>query len=349
MRVTLNDIAAKVGVTKTAVSLALRGSPGVSKEVREKIRRVAAEMGYVSDPILRRLTAYRHGQETDVYQSRIVWINRWPAPERLRSYHEFDQYWRGARLASKRLGYQVEEFVWGENLPGSHAEQLLLQRGVLGLLIPPHPPGIDWSGFDWGKFSLMRFGLSVQQIRSNLVTADHQRAMVMAVQKIHEYGYRKIGLVYNEAHDLSMGGNHFGGFMWACRQLGGGEIIPPLNSETRTPAWAAASKRNLSAWMNKFRPDAILTTAPETPVFLRELGCRIPRDVAVASTSPYDISVDAGVDQCPNAIGQIAAEMLIKQISLNERGTPDVPSRILIESRWQEGKSLPPRNGNTAL
>ena len=79
------------------------------------------------------------------------------------------------------------------------------------------------------------------------------------------------------------------------------------------------------------------------PVYLRELGCRIPRDVAVAGTSHYDISVDAGIDQCSHAVGQIAAEMLIKQISLNERGEPPDPCRILVESRWRDGQSLPPR------
>jgi len=65
--------------------------------------------------------------------------------------------------------------------------------------------------------------------------------------------------------------------------------------------------------------------------------------VAVASTSPYDITVDAGIDQCPSVIGQVAAEMLIKQISLNERGAPADPCRILVECRWKDGRSLPPR------
>jgi DNA-binding LacI/PurR family transcriptional regulator len=73
------------------------------------------------------------------------------------------------------------------------------------------------------------------------------------------------------------------------------------------------------------------------------LGLRIPRDVAVACTSLYDIPVDAGIDQCSGAIGEIAAEMLIKQINLNERGEPADPCRILVESRWKNGKSLPPK------
>jgi DNA-binding LacI/PurR family transcriptional regulator len=343
MRVTLKDIAAKVGVTKTAVSLALRDCPGISQAMREKIRRVAGEMGYVADPILQRLAAYRRTGETAKFQSVIAWLNHWDQPERLRSYHEFEQYWRGAKLAAKRLGYRLEEFIWPADCPAKRAEARLLERGVQGLLIPPHKPEVNWGNFDWSKFSLMRFGVSVRQVDSNQVTADLQRAIVMAINKIHDYGYRRIGLVYSQAHDQYLGGSYYGGFRWAHKSLGIEPLIPPFDSETKTPEIAARTKRGLDVWMKKYQPDAILAAGSEVPVFLRELGYRIPHDVAVASTSPYDIIVDAGIDQCPNAIGQIAAEMLIKQISLNERGEPADPCRILVESRWQDGKSLPPR------
>lgn len=345
MRVTLKDIAARVGVTKTTVSLALRDSPGVSQTMRETIRRVAREMGYVADPILQRLAAYRRAGAAGQFQSVIAWINHWDQPRQLRGFHEFEQYWRGARLAAKRLGYQLEEFIWPTDLPASTVEQMLQARGVLGLLLPPHKPDVNWGNFDWDKFSLLRFGMSVRQVDANLVTADHQRAMIMAMKKIHDYGYRRVGLIYNAEHDRAMGGNHYGGFMWAQMLLGCEAPIPPLDSETKTPQLAAATRRSLEAWMKQYRPDAILTATPEAPALLQELGYRIPRDVAVASTSPYDILVDAGIDQCPNIIGQVAAEMLIKQISLNERGEPDDPCRILVESRWKDGKSLPSRTG----
>ena len=44
--VTLADIAAKVGVSNVAVSKALSGKPGVSDELRARIRQVADRMGY---------------------------------------------------------------------------------------------------------------------------------------------------------------------------------------------------------------------------------------------------------------------------------------------------------------
>jgi DNA-binding LacI/PurR family transcriptional regulator len=343
MRVTLNDIARKVGVTKAAVSVALRGKPGVSEGMRETIRRVAAEMGYVPDPILQRLTSYRGGGKTADFQSAIAWINHWPNSSQLRAFREFEQYFRGASAAARRQGYRLEEFIWPSGMSAAQAERELVQLGVLGLLLPPHPPNVDWGGFAWTRFSLIRFGLSVRKPDSNLVSADHQRAIIMAMHRIFGHGYRRIGLVYNQAHDRSMGGGYLGGFLYAHKLLAGLELVPPLDSEISTARAAAGSRRRFEKWMARYQPEAVLTARPETISFLRELGLRVPQDVAVAGTSIHDIEVDAGVDQCPGDIGQIAAEMLIKQISLNERGEPPEPARILVESRWRDGGSLPGR------
>lgn len=341
MRITLQDIADKADVSKMTVSMALRDSPRITQERRWQIQKLAREMGYIADPFLARLSNYRHQGEACRSQGTLAWLNHWPTPEKLRSYGEFEIYFCAARQAAKVLGYRLDEVVWPKDRPAKSVENGLLRRGVLGLLIPPHPKETQWEDFDWSKFSLMRFGLSVTSVDCNLVSADHQRAMVMAVCKIFDHGYRKIGLVYNREHDCSIGGNYYGGFMWACRQLGLEKIIPPLDSETRTPRLAAQSRENLKTWLQAHEPEALLTTVPEAALFLRESGYEIPRDIALAGASLNDILVDAGIDQHSEAVGRIAAEMLIKQISLNERGVPPDPSRILVESRWRDGASLP--------
>jgi DNA-binding LacI/PurR family transcriptional regulator len=344
MRITLNDIAEKVGITKAAVSLALHNSPRISPERRQEIQRVAAEMGYAPDPFLSSLAKYRATKDAPISQGKIAWINHWDKPGSLRGYREFEMYWAGARQASKQSGYRLEEFLWPADVSAKRVEQTLLKRGVLGLLIPPHPPAVGWGDFDWSKFSLIRFGMTVRKPDSNLVTSDHQRAVVMAVRKIHEYGYQRIGLVMSEGSDRSWGGNYSGGFIWAQKFLKLNPALPPMNKDPQlSPEGIADYKAALDKWMKKYRPDAILNYFSEVPAYLRELSYRIPQDVAVAGTSIYDIPVDAGIDQHSKAIGQIAAEMLIKQISLNERGEPSDPCRILVESRWKDGKSLPPR------
>jgi len=345
MRVTLNDIAKRYGVTKAAVSMALRDSPRISRERREQIQKLAREMGYAPDPFLAGLSKYRFGNAAAKSVGAIAWLNHWQEPARLRSYRDFELYFQSSKKAARALGYKLEEVFWPQDCPAEVMQKRLLKRGVLGLLIPPHPPETDWTGFDWNHFSLMRFGMTVKWPDSNLVTADQQGAMVMAVSRIHERGYRRIGLIYSEAHDQSMGGGYYGGFLWAHRVLAIQNFLPPLDSDCKTPELADRTRRNLKTWMKEHRPDAILSASVEAVSFLYELGCRIPEDVGLAGMSVNDIAADAGVDQGSENIGRIATEMLIKQISLKEQGIPADPCRILVECRWRDGKTLPVKAG----
>jgi hypothetical protein len=50
------------------------------------------------------------------------------------------------------------------------------------------------------------------------------------------------------------------------------------------------------------------------------------------------------LNQTSKVIGRVVVEMLIKQIGLNERSEPSDPCRILVESHWQDGESLPSRH-----
>jgi LacI family transcriptional regulator len=106
----------------------------------------------------------------------------------------------------------------------------------------------------------------------------------------------------------------------------------------------ASAKKLLAQWLKKHKPDALLTSLNSVPAMIKELGYNIPKDIAVAGTTIYDVPVDAGINQNPEAIGRTAVEMLVAQIHRNERGVPEAPSRTLVESLWQDGKSLPVRS-----
>jgi DNA-binding LacI/PurR family transcriptional regulator len=342
-RVTIYDIAAKIGVSHATVALALRNHYRISEKRRKQVKRVATEMGYSPDPMLAALATYRSQNQPAKLQSAIAWINHWEQPEKLRKAHrEFDAYWRGAEKAARHFGYRLDEIRWEAGLTAKRFEQILLTRAIRGVLIPPHPLAPDWGDFDWSKFSVIRFGLSVPSPDSHLVTADQLRAVMMAVKKINDLGYQRIGLVIPEDQDRRLGGNFIGGFT-AAQQFLKLIVLPPLLAEERLYTHELAKgSRLLQQWLKKHRPDALLTSVGSLPEMLRGLGYEIPKDIAVAGTS-IDVPLDAGIDQHSEAIGRMAVEMLVSQINLNERGEPDDPSRILIESRWRDGKSLPPR------
>src|SRR6266478_6281279 len=54
-RVMLREIADRTGISRMAVSLALRGKSGVSETTRKKVLKVAKELGYEPDPEVARL------------------------------------------------------------------------------------------------------------------------------------------------------------------------------------------------------------------------------------------------------------------------------------------------------
>ena len=340
-RVTIYDIAEKVGVSHTTVALALHNHHRISERRRKDIQRVAAQMGYEPDPFLATLASYRAQTQPAKVQSALAWINHWDQPERLRKLREFDAYWRGAEGAARRFGYRLDELRWEPEYSAKRFEQILLTRAIRGVLIPPHSSPPDWGDFDWNKFSVIRFGMSVPSPDSHLVTADQLRAVMMAVRKISELGYRRIGLVTPLDYDRRLGGNFIGGFASAQRFHDLAALPPLLTEERYYVEQPDKGARLLRKWLVRYKPDALLTTVSPLPGMLRSLGYRIPKDVAVAGTS-IDVPVDAGLDQHSEAIGRMAVEMLVSQINLNERGEPADPSRILIESRWRDGASMPP-------
>ena len=128
--ITLRDLAAKLKVSHTTVSLALRNSPTISAARRKEVKRLAAQMGYRPDPMLSSLAFYRQRHRQAKIQSALAWINRWEPSEKLRSFHEFDLYWRGALQAAERFGYHLDEIRWAA---GGSPQRIVANRGASGI------------------------------------------------------------------------------------------------------------------------------------------------------------------------------------------------------------------------
>jgi LacI family transcriptional regulator len=152
-RVTVREIAAKAGVHFTTVSLALHNNSRLRAETRERVRKIAEEMGYQPDPMLSALNAYRLAKGTPHYKATIGWINNWPDREALLAHAGFHEYYQGACERANELGYTIEEFwLREEGMAPSKLQRILKARGIQGVLLPPQPsanmqPPIDFTDY----------------------------------------------------------------------------------------------------------------------------------------------------------------------------------------------------------
>lgn len=337
-RLSLRDIGKQLGVSHVTVSLALRDNPRISKAMREKIQQLAVELGYKPDPMLTALSQYRRSKATTPISAVIAWINAWNPAKKLRSYKEFDMYWIGASKAAAKFGYRLEEFQLDEDYSTERLHQILTARGIRGILLPPQRPHPDWGSFPWEQYSVVRFGRSLKNPATHVVTADQVANTMVAFQKIRERGYQRIGFVTHEINSLERGHLFEAGFLMAQRTVPAKQRLPicVIGEGPRTGRAEA-----VTAWRKRHHPDAIFTDTGDMPDILKRAGIRVPRDVALAVTTLLDSSANAGIDQHPEEIGRVGFLMLNSLINDGARGIPPIFRQNLVEGAWVDGSMLP--------
>jgi LacI family transcriptional regulator len=344
--VTQRDIARAVGVSNATVSLALRNSELLTRERREEIQAAAERMGYRPNSVAAELSRHKRNSTVAPTRSAMAWINTWQPAEKLRSYKQFDFYWKGAEEAAGKLGYHLEEFRMDGEVSPERLQRILDARGIRGILLPPQSPHPDWKEFPWGKYSTVRFGRSLRNPACHVVSSDHVANAMLAFARMRESGYRRIGLITNE-EALAWKAGHLSeaGFLMAQRMVGPGERIPICVVGELSNTGRA---RLIADWVRKNRIDAILTDVAQCPELLAKAGLRAPEDIGLACVNIHDISITAGINQNPAEIGRVAMLMLHSLITDHARGIPAIFRQLLVEGSWVDGDSLPNRNSEMA-
>ena len=335
--VTLRDIAKAVGVSHVTVSAALRNSPRISEKRRLQIHEMAEQMGYRPNAIAAALARFKSASSATPVQAALGWLNLWSSPEKLRGYREFEYYWRGALAAAEKFGFHLEEFACGKRTPLSRVEEILVARGINGLLLPPHGARAgrspEWGRFDWSQFAIVRFGRTLETPRAHVVAADEFANTVLATDEIAARGYQRIGFVTGFPYHDRL--RHFdAGFLFAQQDMDEKPAVPVCNLDEANPAW---SRKRLAPWLKREKPDAILSDYAFLAPLLKEIGVRVPEDVGLAVTSILDGGGDAGIDQNAIEIGRVGMLMLVSLLHDNAYGIPPIFRETLIKGEWVDG------------
>lgn len=253
-RITHQDIANALGVSKTTVSLALRNHPRITEGVRLKVRHKAEEMGYSPDPMLSALAKYCQVNQEQHDPLPLAFLNLQPDPQIIDQNREFSLYLKGAEETAKELGYRIERFALAELRP-ERLDTILKTRNIRGLLLSPsdYSNPIDWGSFPWADYAAVRLGRSEMHPLTHFVTSAQSTNTMIAFDAIRGKGYERIGLVTRHRRRRLFGP----GFFWAQYNLPKGQQVPLLAVPWE---WSAAEKEELfENWLNDHRPEAILS------------------------------------------------------------------------------------------
>lgn len=335
-RPSLKTVAQAARVSVATASLALRNSPRCAARTRALVARVAARLGYTPDPQIARLMSYLHRPAGGKDGATLCYLTAFPERDGWHGLHTWEKYFTGAQQRAGELGYRLEEF-W-LRAPGMSEQRLsniLLNRGITGILVAPLPSGIVQLNLDWPRFSTVAIGFSLQEPPLHRVAHDHFASMVMALQRIHEQGYRRVGLAMNPAHDQRVA-RHWTAAYLAEQKVRGGSALEICDD----PHDAG----RLAAWFRRTRPEVVVSDMLGVAWELERAGFKVPQKFAFVHLNlPHDGQELAGIDQHSQRVGATAVKHLVAALHQNETGLPRLPATTLVRGEWIEGCSLPPR------
>lgn len=276
-RVTLRDVAERVGLSVNTVSRALAGKDQVSETTREAIQREARRLGYVPNSHARSLAS---GTTTVV--GLVITNPSNPFYAALISTVE---------SRCRANGYSVLLLVTEESDENEErAVGQLLRFGVDGVLAVPTQGRIGaWEPLADAKIPVVLLSRDLPESGFDLVGIDAERGLADAVRRVAGAGVRRAWL-FEEDLRISTTAARVAGFQQAVEQVGGAVdslvlTVPTRRTRGSTPPWRPDDAYRMAANLitRQNFPDLVVAGNDYFALgilkAMREIGLRVPDDV----------------------------------------------------------------------
>ena len=333
----MKDIAKACGVSVVTVSRALKGDRNHSEKTREKVLRLATEMGYRTNPLVAALMSARGRHKPAKGAVNLALLN--PGGEWSR--HGF---YRGAVEQAQVLGYSIEIFALEPAVGRGRLRKILQSRGVKGVIVLPAPEA-DWHlDLDLTGFAAATIGYSVVSPNMPRVVTDTYGRVREALNRAEQRGYRRIGVLGTDDHNRRF--QHLStAAVEVFRHLCGPQTtVLCLNLDAGKPGGVNA--REVLAWVRQEKIDAVIGQYCGCNE-LRAAGLDIPGEIGYVNLHRIDDPDITCMDQNQEWIGRKATDVVVGMINRNEFKIPTQSQTIMIPSSWREGGTLPARLAGT--
>ncbi|MFC6881360.1 LacI family DNA-binding transcriptional regulator [Actinomadura yumaensis] len=311
---TLEDVAARAGVSRALVSLVMRGSPKVGKERREAVLEAARELGYRPNVMARSLAAGRTGMVgllADLHDPACAALHDGMAEAAARRSVRLLLVGGGGRPARERAALH----------------QLLDLRPDGVLLANPRSSASDIERAA-GTCPLAVVGRSPRSARLDGVTGDDAAAVELAVSHLAALGHRDIACLSLSPRPPASLRNAYAA---AMRDAGLGDrpiardlLAPPAPEDGgRAGAWRPSEPFSAAVAIGDATGAGALAALGRT-------GLRVPGDVSLVVVGDPPGAAAIGVTTVappPRELGRAAMELLLDRIG-GER--PEEGRRITV-------------------
>jgi LacI family transcriptional regulator len=346
--VTMDQIARKLNLDQSTVSLALRNSPRVSASTKERVRAAANQMGYKTNPFVAALMRMRRSRSKAPQVPVVAWISCWDTPDRWMAVPSFKAFHAGARERLQASGFRLEQF-WLDykTMTPSRLSSILWNRGISGLIIAPVPNDRSTLDLDWEKFSSVSIGPSLHSPELDNVQSATYDTITQAFARCSELGYSRVGLALNNDELNRFNKRFLASYLVNCPAVGNQRKLEIFTETLGSSSGVKAFK----TWLRRNQPDVVVTLSRHCGQSCRQLiraeGLKVPQDIGIVILSCHARDDQfSGIYQFPELMGAQAAEILVRKVLMNEVGIPEHPLRLTLAGAWNPGTTLREQAGH---
>ncbi|MEM1335197.1 MAG: LacI family DNA-binding transcriptional regulator [Actinomycetota bacterium] len=313
---TLDEVARVSGVSRAAASRALNGRGGVRDDVRERVRHVAASLGYRPNRSAQNLAGGRASVIGLVMPSEELQLDLYGASILQAVADAADRHDQGLMLHLTRT-------------EPSRAVGDMMRDGLIdGVIVSAKALGRRWVDevLDAGMPTVL-IGGRTDRRGVHAVVVENVRSVGQLVEHLHEEGCRRIAHVRGPANRADALERERG-YLEALGRLG----LPVLSELIVDGDFTRESGRRVTPSLLEHRPDAIVAANDEMAIgtmhAIEAAGRSVPGDVCVVGfdgTEPHGVAITTARQPFAD-MGELAVRTLIGVIAGHE-----VPNEQVVE------------------
>lgn len=337
MAVSMKDVASRARTSTATVSKALRGVPTIPADTRERIVRIADEMGYRPHPFVSALMRTRRKKRAAVAQQpTLAYVTAYPTERGWEVEAFFRALFAGAKARAEKRGYKLSHhWLHRDDMSGMRFGEILRARHIRGILFNPFPDYGARLELPWDHFSVVAHGLSLAHPIFHRTTNDHHQSMTLALNECRRRGYKRPGFTLDAPTTVRLEYRWEAAHAVLCRKLDLTFVSPLLLPVRWQPD-------EIARWVRREDIDVVIGLFLEEQI--AELAARgIGRGGRVGLISlsvAFHSSPLSGICQNPDVMGAVAADQLVALVERNETGVPAEPITLTVAGHWNEGRTV---------